>query len=94
MTGMPWEAGRVGGRASKFGRSDVVAFGKLKHWGDARVHYVVRLVDGFELVVHVFEQEDADRIWLRLLGANTRTPSPTRDCGWSIAWQEIEPCPG
>lgn len=85
----PW----AGGGREKFEQSDVVAFGKLKRWGDARVHYLVRLVDGIDLFVNAMEQEDADRVWLRLLGAKTRMPSPTRDCGWAIAWQELA-CPG
>lgn len=38
----PW----AGGAAEKFGASDVRAIGKLRRWGDARVHYLVRLGDG------------------------------------------------
>jgi hypothetical protein len=93
MTGVrslahPW--GPWGGGAKvRFEQADVRAFGKLRRWGDARVFYLVRLVDDVELFVNASEQESSDEKWLRALGAETRTPSPTRDCGWAIAWREI-----
>jgi hypothetical protein len=83
----PW----AGGTVEKFERSDVRAFGKLKRWGDARVHYLVRLVDGAELFVNANEQSDIEGKWCRKLGAEVSTPSPTRDCGCSIMWKEIAP---
>jgi hypothetical protein len=83
----PW----AGGGAETFEQRDVRAFGKLKRWGDARVHYLARLVDGAELFVNASQQADAACKWPRKLGAECHTPTPTRDCGWSIAWQEISP---
>lgn len=83
----PW----AGGLASKFEQSDVAAFGKLKRWGDARVHYLVRLCDGAELFVNASQQGADDEKWLRKLGSAVDTPRPTRDCGWAIAWREVSP---
>lgn len=81
----PW----AGGNSSSFEQSDVCALGKLTRWGDARVLYLVRLVDGVELFVNASKQPPSDEKWLRWLAADVRTPRATRDCGWSIAWREI-----
>lgn len=83
----PW----AGGSAASFEQRDVRAFGKLRRWGDARVHYLVRLIDGSELFVNASKQSPSDEKWLRKRGAACTAPSPTRDCGWSIAWREIPP---
>lgn len=79
----------AGGRSEKFERADVCSFGKLKRWGDARVHYLVRLVDGAELFVNASEQSDIDMMWLRKLGSEVGTPTPTRDCGCAIMWKDV-----
>ena len=84
----PW----TGGAPGAFEQCDVRAFGKLSRWGDARVHYRVRLVDGAELFVNASKQIPSDEKWLRRLGATVNTPRSTRDCGWAIAWREISPC--
>ena len=81
----PWASSGV----KRFEQSDVRSFGKLSRWGDARVHYLVRLVDSAELFVNASKQEATDEKWLRQLGASVGTPRATRDCGWSIAWREI-----
>lgn len=81
----PWP----GGSSEQFERSDVRAFGKLKRWGDARVHYLVQLVDGAELFVNASQQNDVDRKWLRKLGAEIDTPTPTRDCVCAVAWRDV-----
>jgi len=39
-----------------FEQADVRALGKLKRWGDARVLYLMRLVDGAELFVNASRQ--------------------------------------
>lgn len=81
----PW----AGGATEDFEQVDVRAFGKLKRWGDARVLYLVRLVDGAELFVNASKQDAANQKWLRRLGATVGTPRATRDCGWAIAWREV-----
>lgn len=81
----PW----AGGVIETFEQSDVRAFGKLSRWGDARVHYLVRLADGTELFVNVRKQAAPDEEWLKRLGASVITPRATRDCGWAIAWREV-----
>ncbi len=81
----PW----AGGGSERFDQSDVRAIGKLKRWGDARVHYLVRLIDGAELFVNASKQVPADEKWLRTIAAGVGAPSPTRDGGWSIAWREV-----
>lgn len=81
----PWP----GGTSEAFEPSDVRAFGKLSRWGDARVHYLVRLVDGAELFVNASKQDPADEKWLRKLGATVDAPRSTCDCGWAIAWEEM-----
>lgn len=88
----PWGP-YAGGGAEKFEQSDVRAFGKLRRWGDARVHYLVRLVDGAELFVNASKQTDIEMRWLRKLGAQVGTPLPTRDCGVAIVWKDVA-CPG
>ena len=79
----------AGGDSEAFEQRDVRAFGKLSRWGDARVHYLVRLVDGAELFVNANKQGPSDEKWLRKLGAILDTPRPTRDCGWAVAWKEV-----
>ena len=79
----------AGGDSEAFEQSDVRAFGKLSRWGDARVHYLVRLVDGAELFVNASKQGPADEKWLRKLGEALDTPRATRDCGWAVAWKEV-----
>lgn len=85
----PW----AGGKPELFEQTDVVAFGKLSRWGDARVHYLVRLRDGVELFVNASKQATADQKWLRKLGAHTNTPTATRDGGWAIAWLDVASSP-
>lgn len=88
----PWPSGPwAGGATEAFEQSDVRAFGKLVRWGDARVNYLVRLIDGVELFVDPRKQEPSDEKWLRRLGATVDAPRATRDCGWAIAWKEISP---
>lgn len=83
----PWP----GGEPERFEQSDVQALGKLRRWGDARVHYIVRLLDGVELFVNASKQDAADQKWLRALAAGVSAPSPTRDGGWSIKWLDVSP---
>jgi hypothetical protein len=91
----PWGGPWAGGASEAFEQSDVRAFGKLSRWGDARIHYLVRLVDGAELFVLASKQPPADEKWLQRLGTMVETPQQvTRDCGWAIVWQEISPSPG
>jgi len=81
----PW----AGGGTERFEQSDVRAIGKLRRWGDARIHYLVRLSDGAELFVNASKQDAADEKWLRKIASEVDAPSPTRDCGWSIAWSSM-----
>jgi hypothetical protein len=86
----PW----AGGDSEAFEQADVRALGKLKRWGDARVLYLVRLVDGAELFVIANQQPSDDEKWLRKLAAEIVTPTPTRDCGWAVAWKDVPLCSG
>lgn len=81
----PW----AGGGVESFEQSDVRALGKLTRWGDARILYLARLVDGAELFVNASKQPPADEKWLRRLAVDLHVPRATRDGGWSIAWREI-----
>ena len=78
----------AGGASEAFDQSDVRAFGKLSRWGDARVHYLVRLVDGAELFVNASKQsKDAER-FLRRLAKPIRGWVPGRGEGFRTVWGE------
>lgn len=82
--GVPWP----GGDTQTFDRDDVVAFGKVRVWGDFCTRYLVRLSDGTEVFVNASEQGDDER-WLRrearLLGGHGSVPRG----GYALRWREV-----
>lgn len=68
-----------GGDRVEFAQADVVAFGKVRIYGDFVVRYIVRLADGREAYVNASEQGDDER-WLRrcarVLGKLNLSPLP------------------
>lgn len=82
----PWP----GGGSRSFERSEVVAFGKIRRYGDFLTRYMVRLADGAEIFVKACDQPREDERWLRQLARGAEGPEyPNRDVPVVLTWKEI-----
>lgn len=81
----------AGGAHVYFAPSDIAAVGKVTTFGPLGfTRTMVRLDDGREVFVLVYQQAPDLRRWLRERSAAVREPIPTRAIGFAFAWVEID----
>lgn len=87
-TGFPY----AGGAPVEVDESEVVAFGKLRSYGDFVTRFLLRLRDGREVFVIGTLQTEAAAKWLRKMSKKTHfTAYPNRESGWVFAWEGVVP---
>ena len=78
------------GARREFSQSDVAAFGKNRRYGDYRVQFWCRLVDGIYVFVSAIKQPANEQKWLRKLSKRINLPAPTVTKPIVESWIELE----
>jgi len=83
--GCPWP----GGPQTEFDRGDIVGFGKTRTWGDNVPRFMVRLLDGREVMVRVGDQDKPSGRWLRIQSKRLGHQGVVPKLGWAEKWMSI-----